>query len=257
MTEMNEPEIETALHTMNPQDRFSDRAENYAKYRPSYPAAAIDRVLAGLDHSSPLTAADIGAGTGISSRLLAERGVRVIAIEPNAEMRKAASPHPLVEFHDGSAENTHLSNASVDLVVCFQSFHWFDPAPTLLEFRRVLKPTGRLAVVWNDRDRHDEFTQSYTRLVQIASNHHPAESRLVAVDPLLVSPLFPNVRCYTFTYRQALDEDGLIGRAMSVSYIPKTGLAQQQLVSELQELYNRCNEDGLIYLTYCTSVYIS
>lgn len=251
---MNESKIERALHTMNPQSRFSDRAENYAKYRPSYPPAAIDRVLAGLEHSSPLIAADIGAGTGISSRLLAERGVRVIAIEPNSEMRKAALPHPWVEFHDGSAENTNLSNASVDLVVCFQSFHWFNPTPTLLEFRRILKPTGRLAVVWNDRDHHDEFTQSYTRLVQIASNHHPAESRLVAVEPILASPLFPNVRCYTFTYRQALDKDGLIGRAMSVSYIPKTGLAQQQLVSDLQELYNRFgDENGLIYLTYCTS----
>lgn len=255
---MNEPKIEKALHTMNPQSRFSDRAENYAKYRPGYPAAAIDSVLAGLDHSLPLIAADIGAGTGISSRLLAERGVHVIAIEPNLEMREAALPHPSVEFHDGSAENTNLSNASVDLVVCFQSFHWFDPEPTLLEFRRILKPTGRLAVVWNDRDCHDKFTQSYTRLVQMASNHHPAESRLVAVDPILASSLFPNVRCYTFTFRQALDKAGLIGRAMSVSYIPKTGLAQQQLVCDLQELYDHsCDENGFIYLMYRTSVYIA
>lgn len=256
---MNETNIETTpLHMMNPQDRFSDRAADYAKYRPSYPAAAIDCILEGLDNSSQLVAADIGAGTGISSRLLAQWGVRVLAIEPNAEMRQAALPHPLVEFHDRTAENTNLPNASVDLVVCFQSFHWFDPKPTLLEFHRILKPTGRLAVVWNDRDPSDEFTQSYTRLVEIASNHHPAESRLVSVDPLLTSPLFPNFRCHTFTYRQDLDKDGLIGRAMSVSYIPRSGLAQQQLVSELKELYNRsCDENGFVYLAYRTSVYLA
>ena len=254
---MNETNAETTpLHAMNPQSRFSDRAGDYAKYRPSYPAAAIDSILEGLDKPFGF-AADIGAGTGISSRLLAERGVRVLAVEPNSEMRQAASPHPLVEFHNGTAENTNLPTASVDLVVCFQSFHWFDPTPTLLEFHRILKPSGRLAVVWNDRERDDEFTQHYTRLVQIASNHHPAESRLVSVDPLLASPLFPDVRCHTFTYRQELNKDGLIGRAMSVSYIPSSGPAQQQLVSDLKELYNRCNENGFVYLVYRTSVYLA
>ena len=256
---MNETNIETTpLHTMNPQGRFSDRAEDYAKYRPSYPAAAIDSILEGLDNPLQLIAADIGAGTGISSRLLAERGLSVLAIEPNLEMRQAALPHPLVEFHNGTAENTNLPDASVDLVVCFQSFHWFDPTPTLLELRRILKPTGRLAVVWNDRERHDEFTQSYTRLIQIASNNHPAESRLISVDPLLASPLFPNVSCHTFAYRQELNKDGLIGRAMSSSYIPRSGWVQQQLVSDLGELYNRfCDENGLVYLVYRTSVYLA
>jgi hypothetical protein len=112
--------------------------------------------------------------------------------------------------------------------------------------------------VWNDRDRNDEFTQSYTRLVQIASNHHPAESRMTSVEPLLASPLFPNARCYTFTYQQELDLDGLIGRAMSVSYIPREGEAQQQLISGLEELYNnKRDENGFVYLTYRTSVYLA
>lgn len=256
---MNETNVEaTPLYALNPLSRFSQRAADYANYRPSYPTAAIDSILEGLANPSQLVAADIGAGTGISSRLLAQRGMRVLGIEPNADMRQAALPHPLVEFHNGTAENTNLPNTSVDLVVCFQSFHWFDPTPTLLEFRRILKPTGRLAVVWNDRDRSDEFTQSYTRLVQIASNNHPAESRLVSADPLLASPLFPNVRCHTFAYRQDLDLDGLIGRAMSVSYIPRSGLLCSQLVSDLKELYNRCyDENGLVYLVYRTSVYLA
>jgi SAM-dependent methyltransferase len=256
---MNETNAEaTPLHSMNPLSRFSDRAADYAKYRPSYPASAIDAILEGLLNPSQLVAADIGAGTGISSRLLAERGVRVFAIEPNAAMREAALPHPSVEFRNGTAEATNLPDASVDFVTCFQAFHWFDPTPTLQEFHRILKPSGRLAVVWNNRDQEDELTQSYTRLVQIASNNHPAESRLVSVDPLLSSPLFPHVRCYTFTYRQELDLDGLIGRAKSVSYIPREGEAQQQLISGLKELYNRDrDENGFVYMTYSTSVYLA
>lgn len=120
---MNETNFEaTPLYAMNPLSRFSERAADYANYRPGYPTAAIDSILEGLDKPSQLVAADIGAGTGISSRLLAERGMRVLAIEPNAEMIQAALLHPLVEFQDGTAENTNLPSTSVDLVVCFQSF---------------------------------------------------------------------------------------------------------------------------------------
>lgn len=145
MTEINTDS--TPLHTMNPLNRFSDRVAHYVKYRPSYPVAAIDIIFGGLGNPVQLIAADIGAGTGISSRLLAERGISVIAIEPNTEMRQAAKSHELVEFREGTAEVTNLPDASVDLVTCFQSFHWFNPETSLLEFRRILKPSGRLALV--------------------------------------------------------------------------------------------------------------
>lgn len=247
----------TPLYAMNPLNRFSDRVADYVKYRPSYPAAAIDKILEGLGSPSHLVAADIGAGTGISSRLLAQRGVRVLAIEPNEAMRQAAQSHPLVEFQDATAEATSLADTCVDLVACFQSFHWFNPQPTLLEFHRILKSSGRLAVVWNERDRHDEFTANYTQIVQIASNNHPAEQRRVAVEPLLTSLLFPNVQQYTFAYRQDLDLAGLIGRAMSTSYIPRTGETHQQLISNLQQLYeSNCDRNSLVYLSYRTIVFI-
>lgn len=248
----------TPLHKMNPLTRFSDRAADYAKYRPSYPAEAIDIILEGLDTSCGLIAADIGAGTGISARLLADRGVRVLAIEPNAAMRETAEPHLLVEFREATAEATHLADASVDLVTCFQAFHWFDPTPTLSEFHRILKPSGRLAVVWNNRDLKDKFTKNYSDLVRRASNHHPAESRLVNVDAPLKSSLFQQVSCYTFAYRQALDLEGLIGRAQSTSYIPREGQVQLQLVSDLTTLYEQFrNEYGLVYLAYYTNVFLT
>lgn len=248
----------TPLHTMNPLGRFSNRPVDYTKYRPSYPVAAIDTILNGLSSKSQIVAADVGAGTGIGSRLLAEQGVYVFAIEPNLEMRQAADPHPLVEFCDATGERTDLPDKLIDLVVCFQSFHWLEPTSSLLEFSRILKPSGRLALVWNDRDRDDKFTKEYSSLVRMASNYHPAEERRGSVNPLLASPHFANVRCQTFTYRQELDLSGLIGRAQSNSYIPREGLAQQQLVSGLKELYARWKDErGLVCLVYRTSVYLA
>ncbi|NEP60497.1 MAG: class I SAM-dependent methyltransferase [Symploca sp. SIO2G7] len=246
------------LHQMNPLSRFSQQAGNYRKYRPSYPDAAISTILEGLDKSSSIVAADIGAGTGISSHLLAETGMPVLAIEPNATMRQEAQPHPLIQFSEATAEATNLETASVDLVTCFQAFHWFNPKPALQEFHRILKPTGRLAVVWNNRDLKDEFTAGYSNLVRRISNNHPAESRLTSVEPLLASHLFPEVSCHSFSYRQQLDLEGLIGRANSVSYIPKQPQTQQQLISGLQELYDYyCNQNGFVDIVYSTNVYLA
>ncbi|MBW4620341.1 MAG: class I SAM-dependent methyltransferase [Cyanosarcina radialis HA8281-LM2] len=247
----------TPLYKMNPCDRFTDRATDYAKSRPSYPLEAIATILEGLGDPAQLIAADIGAGTGISSRLLAAAGVRVIAIEPNEGMREAATPHPLINFQAGTAEQTHLPDSSVDLVTCFQAFHWFDPTPTLEEFHRILKPGGRLALVWNNRDRRDEFTAAYSQLVRVASNSHPAESRTLSLDATLLSPYFSHLRQSDFPYRQELDLSGLIGRADSTSYLPRTGVARDRLISNLQELYQTRADRSGVCLVYSTSVYLA
>ena len=102
---------------MNPTTRFGARAQAYAAFRPSYPAGAIDAALDGLGDPKTLTIADVGAGTGISARFFAERGVTVIAIEPNARMREAAEQHSRVSWRDGTAEQTNLPSGSVDAVV--------------------------------------------------------------------------------------------------------------------------------------------
>lgn len=103
--------------------RFDDRAQDYVKYRPGYPAAAISAIVGGLGPAEQLRAADIGAGTGISARLLADRGVHVIAVEPGEVMRAAAAPHPRVEWTSGTAHATGLAPESMDLVLCAQAFH--------------------------------------------------------------------------------------------------------------------------------------
>jgi SAM-dependent methyltransferase len=244
------------LHKMNPLSRFSGRAADYANYRPSYPKEAIARILEGLDSSSQLLAADIGAGTGIASRLLANQGVRVFAIEPNDEMRQAASPHPLVEFRKGTAENTTLPTGSVDLVASFQAFHWFSPTPTLTEFRRILKPTGRLALIWNDLDRNDELTASYSHLVDTVTTQKRLKPLSKSANSLLESPDFDNVVSYEFAYRHELNLSQFVGHARSVSFIPYEEFAQQKFIDGLQEIYDRfCDENGKVCMVYCTSVY--
>src|SRR4051794_36145806 len=123
--------------------RFSDRAADYVRYRPTYPAEAAQAILDGLGPPGRIVAADVGAGTGISARLLGERGGRVIAVEPGEGMRRAAAPHPNVAWMAGRAEATGLCSQAVDLVLCAQSFHWFRTADALPEFARVLKERRR------------------------------------------------------------------------------------------------------------------
>lgn len=247
-----------SLHHDDPTHRFSNRTEDYVKYRPSYPAAAIDAILHGLGDPSRLAAADIGAGTGISSRLLADRGVHVIAVEPNAQMRAAAAPHPLVTMRDGSAEHTGLDTASVHLLVCAQSFHWFNPPPTLTEFHRILKPDGRAALMWNDRDDSDPLTREYGRLILEASDNHPAARHFDHQQPLRDSPLFADYCAVAFPSTQSVDADALIGRARSASYCPKEGAAWERLRSALLALH-ALHEDavGHVQLVYQTRVYLA
>jgi SAM-dependent methyltransferase len=227
------------LHTQNPTGRFSDRAEDYAKFRPTYPGAAIALALDGLSDSFHLTAADIGAGTGISSRLLAQYA-RVWAIEPNPAMREAAESHPRVEYQDGTAEQTGLPNGSVDLVLCCQSFHWFDKLAALAEFRRILKPTGRVALIWNDRNLEDELTRQYSEVIQKAADRQIFDcSDRKSPEALAASPLFTNYRAHLFIHAHRLTAAGLMGLAFSSSYIPKQGIAYDQVIADLQVLCDR------------------
>lgn len=237
--------------------RFSDRAADYARYRPSYPASAIDLLLAGLGAPAQLTAADVGAGTGIAARLLAERGVRVFAVEPNQAMRDAAEPHPRVMWSAGVAAATGLAAASVELVVAAQAFHWFEPAPTAQEFARILRPAGRLGIVWNHRSRSDPFTLGYRLALQAIDGEAPVERS--TFDPAVVSAHaeFRDYRLTTVAYGQDVTLDDLLGRARSTSTVPKSGPRWQQLERLLRDLHARhADSAGRARFVYDTDVHL-
>jgi SAM-dependent methyltransferase len=240
----------------DPTGRFSDRAQDYARARPDYPRAAVQAILEGLGDPAVLTAADVGAGTGIATRLLADEGVTVLAIEPNKAMRAAARPHPRVVFRDGTAEQSGLPDAHVDLVLCAQSFHWFEPGSALREFRRILKPGGRLALLWNERDEGDALTAGYSELVRRAAGGQLTEARRGSVSELLRTAGFGDERELSFAHRQSLTADDLVARAVSASYVPREGPARDELERGLRQLHARhADATQRALLVYKTTLY--
>lgn len=256
---MNEREHDAAeLHEMDPTGRFSDRASDYVRHRPDYPSAAIDAILEGLGAPAALVAADVGAGTGIASRALAARGVRVIAIEPNAAMRAAASADPRIEWRDGTAEATGLPASSVRVLVCAQAFHWFRPREALAEFHRVLEPGGRLALVWNARDHDDPLTRGYIEAIHAVGGEHPAERR--EFDPSVVAANggFTTMELRTFPHAQELGMEGLVGRATSASYVPREGAPFADLKARLESLHAaHADARGQVRMRYVTRVHLA
>ena len=247
---------ETPLHAQNPTGRFAGRSEAYARWRPDYPAAAIESVLGAEPRGVPLV--DLGAGTGISSRQLASRGARVIAIEPNPEMCALISPMQTLLPVIATAESIPLRSGSVRIATAFQAFHWFDAEPALAEIHRVLLPGGWLALVWNERDDRDPFTAAYREIVRAASANHPAESRMEQVEALKRSTLFVAPVLKVFPHEQRLDREGLEGRMRSTSYLPSEGAAWDSLASEMEALRNEwADANGFVRLAYETRVWIA
>jgi SAM-dependent methyltransferase len=243
---------------MDTVERFNDRATDYVKYRPSYPAAAIDALLDGLGPPEQIVAADVGAGTGISSRLLGDRGVRVVAIEPGGTMRGAAEPHANVSWMAGRAEATGLVAHAVDLVVCAQSFHWFRPPEALAEFAQIVKPHGRLALVWNRRSQTDPFTAGYRQAIIDVGGEVAAEAMPFDPGVIPASGQFTAPDRLTFPNAQRLDLNGLIGRAQSASYVPKSGASGERLLDLLKILHaHYADERGMVTLVYETEIFRS
>lgn len=231
--------------------RFGPRAQNYAAFRPSYPPQAVDAVLDGLGDPSKLIVADIGAGTGISSHLFAQRGASVIAVEPNARMRSQARPHPNLEWRDGTAQQTGLAGASVDLVVACQAFHWFATTGVMREFARIAR--RRAAILQYERDERDPFTKAYGDLVRAYATDDTEALREAA---LTVFAGFPGARVARTGAlgAQRLDRGALLGRAASSSYLPASGPAADALRRDLHALFERHQRGGAVEMQMVTHV---
>jgi SAM-dependent methyltransferase len=219
-------------------DRFTTRAGAYVSSRPSYPSAAIDAILAGFADPAALVVADLGAGTGISSRLIADRGPRVLAIEPNAAMRDAAQADSRIEWVNGTAERTTLADRSVDIVTAFQSWHWVDRAIATAETRRIVRPGGNLTVIYNERDERDPFTASFGDIVRRYASEATEARRAEALAHVLGIDPARTTRA-EFHNSQTLDRAGLHARAESTSYLPQRGPAAAAMHADIDALLDR------------------
>lgn len=242
-------------------ERFSNRVENYVKYRPHYPAEVLELFRAEMGLTPDSIIADIGSGTGISSELFLKNGNTVYGVEPNAKMREAANSYlrEFPKFHivSGTAEATTLADHTVDIVVAGQAFHWFDPEGAKCEFRRILRQGGYVALMWNERQldttpflrEYEAFLIKYSKDYEVVRHDTFDTSRL--------GDIFEGgIRRRSFPNSQEFDFDGIKGRLLSASYVPAEDDARfPAMVSELKSLFAKHAQNDRITVFYDTNVY--
>jgi SAM-dependent methyltransferase len=241
---------------VTPTERFSSRVENYVKYRPGYPSAILDTLRAHCGLTPNHVVADIGCGTGILAEMFLRNGNMVRGVEPNKEMREAGerllAGYPHFTSIDGRAEATTLPGASVDFVTAGQSLHWFDLERARAEFRRILKPRGRVVIVWNDRRDESPFMQAYRNLLlRYSTDYQQVDHRRITTEVL--RPFYGGrFETRVFDNRQVFDFEGLRGRLLSSSYMPLDGA---DMLEELRAIFDEYQAGGTASFDYDTTLY--
>ncbi|HEY4289130.1 MAG TPA: class I SAM-dependent methyltransferase [Puia sp.] len=241
---------------MDSKQRFSDRVADYVKYRPDYPPA----ILSALHVSADWLVADIGSGTGISTELFLRAGCRVHAVEPNEAMRAKAeellSHYPGFVSVNGTAEATGLAAGAFDLIVAGQAFHWFDPVRTREEMVRISRPGTRVALIWNERLMELPFEKEYEALIlQYAGDYRMINHKNIT-DSQIGAFFYPaGFVLQQFENWQDLDLNGLKGRLLSSSYIPKEGERFEAMIGALEKLFGQYAMDGKVRVRYDTKMY--
>lgn len=246
---------------IDPVARFSNRVDNYAKFRPGYPPGVMDilKTNCGLTATSPV--ADVGSGTGILSELFLKNGNTVFGVEPNAAMRKAAQ-HLLNEFPnfvsiDATAEATTLETSSVDLVTAAQAFHWFDRDQARTEFARILRPGGWVVLIWNERRLESTaFLRDYEQLLlRFGTDYEKVRHENVAGE---IGGFFApaDFQMKSLDNVQHFDFESLKGRTRSASYTPEPGDPNfAPLFAKLEELFKTHQRGGKVDFEYDTTIY--
>jgi SAM-dependent methyltransferase len=241
--------------------RFSDRVENYVRYRPGYPREVLDLLRGECGLQPSHVVADIASGTGMFTRLLLENGNSVFAVEPNTEMREAGihelEGHPRLVSVAGTAEETTLRSASIDFVTAAQAAHWFDLPRAHAEFARLLKPEGWCVLLWNERDTASTpFLRDYEQLLLAYSTDYKEvrHERTTAIIHEFFAPARSQER--VFSTRQRFDYQGTAGRLLSSSYAPLEGQPNHApMMQELQRIFRAHATNNMVEFEYKTRVY--
>lgn len=237
---------------------FSAKVAQYLASRPAYPATLFERLTALGALPPNAEVADIGAGTGLLTRGLLERGHRVVAVEPSDEMRAAADAllGAFAGYRSlaGTAEATTLAPQSVDLVTAAQAFHWFDIPLARREFARILRPAGQVALVWNDRLRDDPL---HAALEPVFDEFGGAKrgALLAHEDLSRVPAFFGSAATHTIELpnEHRLDAPGLVSLVLSRSYMPERGSPAGEAVRRrVEAVFARHARAGEVLVRYRT-----
>jgi SAM-dependent methyltransferase len=245
----------------NATSRFSDRVENYVRYRPGYPPQVVQELEAQCGLTPTHAIADIASGTGIWTRMLLENGNPVFGVEPNAEMREAGgrllAAFPNFTSIAGTAEATTLGDHSMDFVTAAQAAHWFDRPRARREFVRILKPGGWLVLLWNERlTDSTKFLREYEQLLLTYGTDYEEvrHERTTAAVHEFYDPAPFQER--VLQMRQEFDYAGVEGRLLSSSYAPGPEHPQHApMLRELRRLFEAGAVEGLATFEYKTRMY--
>lgn len=233
--------------------RFTKTVSDYERYRPGYPPEMLDWVTADLSKDDVI--ADLGCGTGISTRALAALGFSVVGVEPNDAMRSAAEKTGGARYVKGEAAATTLEAGSVDLATAAQAFHWFDLEPTLDELARILKPGGRVVAFWNVRADTPLLRDYEALLRRRCRDYREVPEEAATIDRLRASKRVIETCGAEFPNEQRLDRKGLIGRAKSASYVAAGVDDPGAFEGELNDIFDFRQKDGFVELAYrCVAI---
>ncbi len=245
-----------------PTERFSDRVDDYVKYRPHYARDVVTalRVSCGLKPVHMIV--DVGCGTGLLAKIFLENGNRVIGVEPNGNMRRAGEEY-LSDFAsfsmvDGSAEATKLPALCADFLIAGQAFHWFQPDATRREFARIVKPAGWVVLIWHDRDTEaTPFLRAYEEFLLTHSTDYTTVAHNKVANYSALEHFYSPDRMNLIVQdtEQTFDLDGLRGRLLSSSYAPREGPQAEVMLKALSLLFERYEEAGRVILKYKTRIY--
>lgn len=247
----------------NSTQRFSDRVENYIRWRPGYPEELLMILAEEAGLTRPSILADIGSGTGISTEVFLKAGHTTFGVEPNREMRQAAerllAGYPNFHSLEGTAEQTGLSAASVDGIVAAQAFHWFDVEKSRAEFSRILRPGGWCILMWNTR-RLDAtpFLRGYEALLnEYGTDYREIQHTNIDREKLKAFFVPGTYRYRTLYNEQRFNWDGLLGRLMSSSYAPAPGHPNHvPLLEGLRRIFDEHQQEGQVCFEYDTEMHL-
>lgn len=251
-----EGEFYMSLKELNPKNRFNNRAENYGKYRPTYPREIIQYLEETIGLSKGSIIADIGSGTGILSKVFLENKNKVYAVEPNENMRLVAekSIGEYNDFHsiNGGAEDTNLKEKSVDVITVGQAFHWFETMETRKEFERILKPNGSIVILYNIPKKSDEFMSKFLNFTEKYGEKYIKESIKDSKVEFFKDEI---IHKNNLINRQEVDFEGLKGLICSYSYMPSEENTKfESMMVELKELFNKYSKNDKVTLEYNTEI---